>query len=67
MNTDLSRPEWFKSSRSTSSGECVEAAHFTGGAVGIRDSKNPLGPALTFGPQQWDSFVIAVQTGTFDI
>ncbi|MEC3916484.1 DUF397 domain-containing protein [Nocardia sp. CDC160] len=65
MSIDLSRAEWFKSSRSHSGGECVEAAHLGGGSVAVRDSKNP-GPALVFGPSEWDVFLAATQTGRFD-
>ncbi|ROO63059.1 uncharacterized protein DUF397 [Micromonospora sp. Llam0] len=45
---------WRKSSRSDD-GNCVEVAH-TIDTVLIRDSKNPDGPMLRFGPQQWHSF-----------
>ncbi|WP_327146106.1 DUF397 domain-containing protein [Nocardia sp. NBC_01327] len=61
------RRRWFKSSYSAQQDACVEAAHFAGGAVGVRDSKDPVGPALTFGPQQWDSFLVGLRAGTFDI
>ncbi|WP_327141091.1 DUF397 domain-containing protein [Nocardia sp. NBC_01327] len=67
MTTDLSGAQWFKSSRSSSSGgDCVEAAHLGGGQVGVRDSKDPGGPALVFAPNQWDTFNAAVQAGKFD-
>ncbi|MRH87752.1 DUF397 domain-containing protein [Nocardia sp. SYP-A9097] len=67
MNIDLSGAEWFKSSRSTSGGECVEAAHLRGGMVGVRDSKlGETGPVLVFGPGEWDSFNDAVRSGRFD-
>ncbi|WP_280418666.1 DUF397 domain-containing protein [Nocardia carnea] len=61
MNIDLSNAAWFKSSRSASGKECVEVAHLRGGAVGVRDSKNPTGPALVFGPDAWDAFTAAVE------
>lgn len=65
MSIDLSEAQWFKSTRSSSQGECVEAAHLDGGLVGVRDSKNP-GPALIFGPGEWDVFTRAIQAGRFD-
>ncbi len=63
---DLSGATWFKSSRSTSSKECVEVAHLDGGHVGVRDSKNPTGPALVFTPGEWDAFTSGVKDGEFN-
>lgn len=56
MHVNLSNANWFKSSRSGGGKECVEIAHLTGGLVGVRDSKNPTGPALVFTPAAWDAF-----------
>ncbi|MBF6135498.1 DUF397 domain-containing protein [Nocardia otitidiscaviarum] len=67
MNTDLSGALWFKSSRSHSTGECVEAAHLPKGHVGVRDSKNVPGPALVFEGAAWDAFTAAVRAGHFDL
>ncbi|MFF2549559.1 DUF397 domain-containing protein [Nocardia sp. NPDC058058] len=65
---DLSGAEWFKSSRSSSSGgDCVEAAHLSGGMVGVRDSKlGEASPVFVFEPQMWDAFTGAVARGAFD-
>ena len=60
MSTDLSTATWFKSSRSNTGGDCVEVAHLDGGMVGVRDSKNPTGPALIFTPGESDAFVANV-------
>jgi hypothetical protein len=65
VNGDLSGAEWFKSSRSGSK-DCVEVAFLAGGHVGVRDSKNPTGPALVFTPSEWDSFTARVTDGEFD-
>lgn len=66
MSIDLSGAAWFKSTRSASGNECVEVAHLNGGTVGVRDSKNPTGPALVFGPEAWDAFTAAVDDDGFE-
>ncbi|WP_067679358.1 DUF397 domain-containing protein [Nocardia miyunensis] len=66
MSADLSDAKWFKSSRSQGGRECVEAAFLDGGMVGVRDSKNPTGPALVFAPGEWDAFTAGIQGGAFD-
>ncbi|NKY43403.1 DUF397 domain-containing protein [Nocardia cerradoensis] len=65
MSVDLSGATWFKSSRSTATRECVEVAFLEGGAVGVRDSKNPGGPALVFTPAEWDAFTGTMLNGGF--
>ncbi|WP_067679987.1 DUF397 domain-containing protein [Nocardia miyunensis] len=65
MNDDLSKAKWFKSSRSGGTKECVEIAHLDNGAVGVRDSKNPTGPALVFTPAEWDAFTTELSDGKF--
>ncbi|MFF7231229.1 DUF397 domain-containing protein [Streptomyces sioyaensis] len=66
--TPLAHP-WVKSSYSSQDGgNCVEwspahaGAH---GAVPVRDSKDPKGPALMFEPAAWSAFVAGVQAGDF--
>ncbi len=54
---------WFKSSHSGGSQDCVEVAFLADGTVGVRDSKNPTGPALAFTPADWDAFTAAVKRG----
>jgi hypothetical protein len=44
----------------------VEVAHLTNGAVGVRDAKNPTGPALLFTPCEWDAFTTGLQDGKFE-
>ncbi|MGY1945697.1 DUF397 domain-containing protein [Nocardia asiatica] len=63
MSTDFSNARWFKSSRSQSGKECVEVAFPGGGMVGVRDSKNPAGPALVFTPDGWDAFTAGIADG----
>ena len=66
MSVDLSTARWFKSSRSGGSQDCVEVAFLDKGMVGVRDSKNPTGPALVFTPREWDAFAADVQSGEFN-
>ncbi|MEV4234635.1 DUF397 domain-containing protein [Nocardia sp. NPDC050408] len=62
----LSDARWFKSTRSAGGQECVEVAFLDGGQVGVRDSKNPTGPALVFSPSEWDAFTAGVHDGEFN-
>lgn len=67
FRVDLSRAQWRKSSRSgPNCDNCVEVA-FVGGAIAVRDSKNPTGPALVFTPGEWDAFVGGAKDGEFDL
>ncbi|MEV4128530.1 DUF397 domain-containing protein [Nocardia sp. NPDC049707] len=66
MNVDLSAAQWFKSSRSGGTKECVEVAFLDNGIVGVRDSKSPTGPALAFSPTEWDAFTTGIQSGAFN-
>ncbi|MEU2038435.1 DUF397 domain-containing protein [Nocardia niwae] len=63
MNASLSDVTWFKSSYSSAEKDCVEVAFLGEGSVGVRDSKNPTGPALIFGPREWDSFIVHISSG----
>ncbi|MBF6127765.1 DUF397 domain-containing protein [Nocardia brasiliensis] len=64
MSIDLAGAQWFTSTRSGSK-DCVEVAFLDGGQVGVRDSKNPGGPALVFTPTEWDIFTSGVAGGEF--
>ncbi|MFQ6324772.1 DUF397 domain-containing protein [Nocardia sp. CWNU-33] len=65
-DVDLSGAAWHKSTRSSATKDCVEVAFLDGGLVGVRDSKNPTGPALLFTPGEWSAFAAGVQDGQFD-
>lgn len=65
MQPNSAAPRWRKSSYSnTDGGTCVEVDDANPGAV--RDSKDPHGPVLRFTPTEWQAFVTAIRTGTFD-
>lgn len=58
---DLSDARWRKSTRSgPDGGNCVEVADNLSGVVIVRDSKDPSGPVLAFGPATWRAFVARV-------
>ena len=67
MSDDVSSSQWCKSSYSESSSQCVEVAWLTNDAVGVRDSKNPTGPALVFTPAEWTAFVAGIRAGEFTL
>jgi hypothetical protein len=59
--------EWQKSTRSDDTGgQCVEVADLAAG-VAVRDSKDPDGPKLIFGPAAWRAFTSQVKSGTLDL
>jgi hypothetical protein len=67
FSVDLVNADWRKSTRSGPySDNCVEVA-FVDGAIAMRDSKNPSGPALIFTPAEWDAFVAGAKDGEFDL
>ncbi|CCF61988.1 DUF397 domain-containing protein [Nocardia cyriacigeorgica] len=66
MGSGVDGARWFKSSRSVGGNDCVEVAHLGQGCIGVRDSKNPTGPALVFTPAEWASFLTHTRAGHFD-
>jgi hypothetical protein len=64
--TELPGARWWKSGRSSAQGNCVETARLTGGAVAVRNSRDPDGPALIFTPAEIDAFLAGVKDGDFD-
>ncbi|MEU6057185.1 DUF397 domain-containing protein [Streptomyces sp. NPDC047097] len=65
MSNDSLPIEWRKSSYSSGNGQCVEVAQLAD-AVALRDSKNPLGPALAIAPAGFSAFVRGVAGGGFE-
>ena len=57
---------WVKSSLSFSNGNCVEVARLPGGAIGVRNSRDPGGPVLRFTPGEWGTFVGRARIGELD-
>lgn len=59
---------WFKSSDSTPSDNCVEAAFADdgSGAVAVRNSKDPRQVTVVFNAGEWDAFLAGAKRGEFD-
>ncbi|MEV0391768.1 DUF397 domain-containing protein [Polymorphospora rubra] len=58
--------DWRKSTRSGGGDNCVEVAT-ENGTIGIRDSKDPTGPILTFTRTEWAAFLAGVRSRSFDL
>ena len=55
---------WIKASRSAASGSCVEMRQ-QGGAIEVRDSKDPDGPVLRFTRSEFLAWVDGAARGEF--
>lgn len=56
---------WKKSTRSGGNG-CVEV-NLALPDVGVRDSKDPASPVISFAPESWRTFVAQVRAGAYDL
>ena len=61
-SNSLESGEWRKSSFSQIS-ECVEVAKLSHATIGVRDTKNPGGPVLTYSAADWRTFLEGMRTG----
>jgi Domain of unknown function (DUF397) len=58
---DYPGAQWRKSRYSNGQAECVQIARNLPGIIAVRDSKDPGGPTLAFGPEQWRAFAAKVK------
>ncbi|MFI0357356.1 DUF397 domain-containing protein [Actinomadura sp. 9N407] len=70
----VSTAQWLKSARSSGEGgdcvevtgvECACAEHAS--VIAFRDSKDPAGPVLAFGPAAWRKLSGRIKAGGFDV
>lgn len=65
-DTRLDGVTWRKSRHSNPSGNCVELAELTDGAIAIRNSRYPTGPALVCTQPEFAAFLAGARDGEFD-
>jgi hypothetical protein len=56
---------WTKAAASSGAGQCVEMRR-RDGAIDVRDSKNPGGPALHFTKAEFSAWLDGAKKGEFD-
>jgi hypothetical protein len=56
---------WHQASHCASNG-CVEARAIDG-EVTVRSSRDPDGPSVRYGRDEWNTFIAAVKAGEFDL
>lgn len=64
--TELTGAAWRKSRYSNSQGNCVELAELPDGAIAVRNSRFPDGPALIYTRDEMRALVLGVKDGEFD-
>lgn len=62
----LTHVTWVKSARSGAQGNCVELAELPAGLVGVRNSRDPAGPALVFTRAEITALLLGAKDGDFD-
>jgi hypothetical protein len=63
---ELPEARWLKSRHSNPNGSCVELAGLASGVLAIRNSRDPVGPALIYDANGIAEFIRAAKEGQFD-
>jgi hypothetical protein len=63
---ELGGVTWRKSRASNPSGDCIEVAALASGAVAVRNSRDPHGPALVYTRAEIAAFLRGAKDGEFD-
>ncbi|MBB6120671.1 DUF397 domain-containing protein [Nocardiopsis algeriensis] len=64
--SELTGVAWQKAKRSNSQGACVEMARLDSGAIAVRNSRFPSGPALVYTQEEIDCLILGAKDGDFD-
>ncbi|MCX4749174.1 DUF397 domain-containing protein [Kitasatospora sp. NBC_01287] len=65
-DTIKAKGQWQKAKRSVGTGSCVELRSLDDGAVAVRNSRHPGGPALVFTRAEIDALLDGARNGEFD-
>ncbi len=58
---DVPALTWFKSSRSSATGQCTMCARLPDGRMAVKDSTHPRSPVLVFSAAQWRAFTQGIK------
>jgi hypothetical protein len=66
LSAQLRQARWQKSRYSNSQGSCVEMALLPGGAIAVRNSRDPNGPTLIYTQAEIQALLQGAKDGDFD-